>query len=118
MLFAELQPVKVTNCELARYGEPHDGGYMACRNLLSNVRSAYSYGISGYDGWGCEISTELKVPVHQYDCFNIDRAGVLDRADRLSSRVRRGDRTAGIQTAGCSIRWRPSSPRTAMRAST
>lgn len=70
LLFAELQPVKVTNCELARYGEPYDGGYMACRNLLSNVRSAYSYGISGYDGWGCEIATELKVPVHQYDCFN------------------------------------------------
>lgn len=70
MLFAELQPVKLTNCELARYGEPHDGGYMACRNLLSQVRSAYSYGISGYDGWGCQIATELKVPVHQYDCFN------------------------------------------------
>jgi hypothetical protein len=71
VLFAELQPVKVTNCELARYGEPHDGGYMACRNLLSNVRSAYSYGISGYDGWGCAIATELTVPVHQYDCFNV-----------------------------------------------
>jgi hypothetical protein len=70
MLFAELQPVKLTNCELARYGEDHDGGYLACRNLLSNVRSAYSYGISGYDGWGCEVSTELKVPVHQYDCFD------------------------------------------------
>jgi hypothetical protein len=70
MLFAELQPVKLVRCELARYGEDHDGGYMACRNLLSEVRSAYSYGISGYDGWGCEISTELKVPVHQYDCFN------------------------------------------------
>ncbi len=70
MLFAELQPVKLAKCELARYGEDHDGGYMACRNLLSQVRSAYSYGISGYDGWGCEISTELKVPVHQYDCFN------------------------------------------------
>ena len=70
MLFAELQPVKIRNCELARYGEPHDGGYLACRNLLSSVRSAYSYGISGYDGWGCAIATELKVPVHQYDCFN------------------------------------------------
>ena len=69
-LFAELQPVKLANCELARYGEDYDGGYLACRNLLRDVRSAYSYGISGYDGWGCEISTELKVPVHQYDCFN------------------------------------------------
>jgi hypothetical protein len=69
-LFAELQPVKLANCELARYGEDHDGGYLACANLLRDVRSAYSYGISGYDGWGCEISTELKIPVHQYDCFN------------------------------------------------
>jgi hypothetical protein len=70
-LFAELQPVKLANCEFARYGEDNDGGYLACRNLLHDVRAAYSYGISGYDGWGCEISTELKIPVHEYDCFNI-----------------------------------------------
>ena len=69
-LFAELQPVKLTNCEFARYGEGNDGGYLACRNLLTQVRSAYSYGISGYDGWGCEVSAQLKVPVHQYDCFD------------------------------------------------
>jgi hypothetical protein len=69
-LFAELQPAKLANCEFARYGEENDGGYLACRNLLKDVRSAYSYGISGYDGWGCEVSSELKVPVHQYDCFN------------------------------------------------
>jgi hypothetical protein len=69
-LFAELQPVKLTNCELARFGEKNDGGYLTCRNLLADVKSAYSYGISGYDGWGCQVSTELKVPVHQYDCFN------------------------------------------------
>lgn len=69
-LFAELQPVKLANCELDRFGEKHDGGYLTCRNLLADVKSAYSYGISGYDGWGCQVSTELKVPVHQYDCFN------------------------------------------------
>ena len=69
-LFAELQPVKLTNCEFARYGEDNDGGYLACRNLLTQVRGAYSYGISGYDGWGCEVSTQLNVPVHQYDCFD------------------------------------------------
>ena len=72
-LFAELQPVKLLNCDLARYGETHDGGYLVCKNLLGDVRSAYSYGISGYDGWGCAISTELSVPVHQYDCFNTTR---------------------------------------------
>jgi len=57
-LFAELQPVKLANCEFARYGEGNDGGYLACRNLLKDVRAAYSYGISGYDGWGCAVSTE------------------------------------------------------------
>jgi hypothetical protein len=72
-LFAELQPVKLRNCELARFGEKHDGGYLVCANLLKDVGSAYSYGISGYDGWGCDISTRLNVPVHQYDCFNTTR---------------------------------------------
>ena len=72
-LFAELQPVKLRNCELARFGESYDGGYLICANLLGEVGSAYSYGISGYDGWGCDVSSRLKVPVHQYDCFNTTR---------------------------------------------
>lgn len=69
-LFDAVQPVSVTNCELARFGEPHDGGYLMCGNLLQEVEAGYSYGIDGYDGWGCQISDTLKVPVHQYDCFN------------------------------------------------
>ena len=72
-LFAEVQPVKLQNCDWARFGEASDGGYLLCRNLLQNVRSAYSYGISGYDGWGCAVSRALKVPVHQYDCFDTRR---------------------------------------------
>ena len=70
-LFAEIQPVRLTNCELRRFGEPHDGGYPLCENLLGRVKSGYSYGISGYDGWGCEVSARLRVRVHQYDCFNL-----------------------------------------------
>ena len=70
-LFAELQPVALKNCVVKRFGEPHDGGYLLCANLLHGVRSGYSYGISGYDGWGCEISKTLKIQVHQYDCFNL-----------------------------------------------
>ncbi len=73
MLFEEIQPVKLANCELERFGERHDGGYLLCRNLLGDVKSAYSYGISGYDQWGCDVSTRLRVPVHQYDCFNLTR---------------------------------------------
>ena len=72
-LFAEIQPVTLANCELERFGESHDGGYLLCRNLLREVKSAYSYGISGYDQWGCDASTKLGVPVHEYDCFNLTR---------------------------------------------
>jgi len=70
-LFAEIQPVRITNCELQRFGEPHDGGYPLCANLLGNVKTGYSYGISGYDKWGCDVSRRLRIRVHQYDCFNL-----------------------------------------------
>jgi len=70
-LFAEIQPVRITNCELQRFGEPHDGGYPLCANLLGGVKAGYSYGISGYDGWGCEVSRRLRIRVHQYDCFDL-----------------------------------------------
>jgi hypothetical protein len=68
--FETLQPVALANCELERFGEANDGGYLMCGNLLGRVQSGYSYGISGYDGWGCDISTKSKVTVHEYDCFN------------------------------------------------
>src|SRR5678816_1324589 len=70
-LFSEIQPVHVTNCELLRFGEAHDGGYPLCRNLLRRVKAGYSYGISGYDGWGCNVSRRLRIRVHQYDCFDL-----------------------------------------------
>jgi Methyltransferase FkbM domain len=69
-LFEMLQPVALANCQLERFGEANDGGYLMCGNLLGDVQSGYSYGISGYDKWGCDISSTLHVPVHQYDCFN------------------------------------------------
>lgn len=69
-LFSAVRPVPLDNCRLERFGEPHDGGYLLCGNLLGGVRAAYSYGISGYDGWGCAVSSRLRVPVHQYDCFD------------------------------------------------
>lgn len=68
-LFDMLQPVGISNCQLERFGEPNDGGYLMCGNLLGAVQSGYSYGISGYDKWGCDVSTKFSVPVHQYDCF-------------------------------------------------
>ena len=69
-LFEMLQPVVLSNCQLERFGEAHDGGYLMCGNLLEQVQAGYSYGISGYDQWGCDISTKRKVTVHQYDCFD------------------------------------------------
>jgi hypothetical protein len=71
VLFAEIQPVQITDCDLQRFGEPHDGGYPLCANLLTSVKAAYSYGVSGYDGWGCDVSRRLRIPVHQYDCFDL-----------------------------------------------
>jgi hypothetical protein len=70
LLFDALQPVALVNCQLERFGEANDGGYLMCANLLNGVKAGYSYGINGYDQWGCDISTRLGVAVHQYDCFN------------------------------------------------
>ena len=82
MFFAAIRPVRVSNCTLERFGPPHDGGYLMCGNLLADVRSAYSYGIAGEDGWGCDVSKKVHVPVHQYDCFDLRRpscpGGVFD----------------------------------------
>jgi hypothetical protein len=73
VLFGLVQPVKLANCQLERFGEAHDGGYLVCGNLLGAAKSVYSYGISGYDKWGCDAAKRLGVPVHQYDCFNLTR---------------------------------------------
>lgn len=71
-LFTAFTPVEITNCQLQRFGNPGaDGGYAACANLLPEAKSAYSYGISGRDEWGCEVSATVGVPVHQYDCFDL-----------------------------------------------
>ena len=69
-LFDLFRPVALSNCQLERFGERNDGGYLMCANLLDRVQAGYSYGIAGYDQWGCDISTRAKVTVHQYDCFD------------------------------------------------
>jgi hypothetical protein len=69
-LFELLQPVVLSNCELERFGERNDGGYLMCANLLGQVEAGYSYGIANYDQWGCDISKRLGVTLHQYDCFD------------------------------------------------
>ena len=69
-LWAAFEPVRITNCELMRFGNDNDGGYLMCGNLLAAVTSGYSYGINAEDSWGCEIASTLKIPIHQYDCYN------------------------------------------------
>lgn len=70
MFFAEIRPVRLTNCTMERLGSVHDGGYLMCTNLLNQSQVAYSYGIQGNDDWGCDISKRYKLAVHQYDCFD------------------------------------------------
>jgi hypothetical protein len=54
-----------------RFGEAHDGGYVMCSDGLDKgLVGAYSYGISGYDGWGMAIASRYHVPLHEYDCTN------------------------------------------------
>ena len=40
-LFDLLQPIALANCELERFGEAHDGGYVLCANLLGAVQAGY-----------------------------------------------------------------------------
>ena len=72
-LLGELKTVTLKNCTLKRYGSANDGGYLMCENLTAGVQAAYSYGIDTEDNWGCEVSRQLVVPVHQYDCFTPHR---------------------------------------------
>jgi len=77
-LLEELQPVELSNCRLERFGERNDGGYLVCGNLLDSIKAGYSYGISGYDQWGCDVARKFKVRVHEYDCFNLTKPSCLD----------------------------------------
>jgi hypothetical protein len=72
-LLRELKPVVLQNCTLRRYGSANDGGYLMCANLTDSVAAAYSYGIDQEDNWGCDVSRQLGVPIHQYDCFTDQR---------------------------------------------
>ena len=71
-LYAALTPVRITNCTLNRYGNANDGGYLMCANLMAAAQSGYSYGIGGEDAWGCDVTAQTAIPIHQYDCFNTE----------------------------------------------
>jgi hypothetical protein len=69
-ILAELQPVTLKNCTLKRFGSANDGGYLMCENLIEPLDAAYSYGVGSNDDWGCDVSRQYHVPVHEYDCFD------------------------------------------------
>ena len=77
-LLDELRPVALQNCTLSRFGGGHDSGLLMCKNLLEGVEAAYSYGIGGRDDWGCEVSMQYGVPVHQYDCLDTRRPACVE----------------------------------------
>jgi len=63
-------------CDLARYGDSHDGGYVMCkipRKLTAQLKAIYSYGIEERDAWGHALTEIYGAPLHQYDCMNINR---------------------------------------------
>ena len=93
-LYRALDPVKITNCELQRYGKVNDGGYLLCANLMPPAQSAYSYGINGEDSWGCAVSAATDAPVHQYDCFNLARPHCATGATTFHIECVHDERTA------------------------
>ena len=43
-LFDLVQPIAISNCQLERFGEANDGGYLMCGNLLGGIESGYRTG--------------------------------------------------------------------------
>ena len=103
-LFDMLQPVALEQLRAASdSARRNDGGYLMCGNLLGGVQSGYSYGINGYDKWGCDISKAARragPPIRLLQYRPSPRAG--GGKDRLSCRMRgrldRDDRRAHPST--------------------
>jgi len=104
-LFNELQAVPLANCTFERFGEKNDGGYLLCSNLLQAVKAGYSYGISGYDGWGCDISTRQQVP--RLSAKRVRRSFIPNASGVLQER-----KTAGRSTRCWASCRRTATPRT------
>jgi len=57
-----------------RYGSKHAGGYVMCEDLMQGTKAAYSFGLTGNDDWGVDVSQNLGVPVYQFDCYRSEGA--------------------------------------------
>merc|ERR1719271_2128321 len=39
----------------------------------TTITAAYSFGINGWDGWGCDVAQTFGIPLFEYDCYNPER---------------------------------------------
>ena len=65
-ILEELQTVALENCNLKRFGNANDGGYLLCDNLGESIEAAYVYG-HNYP-FACGVAQRYGVPVHYYQC--------------------------------------------------
>mmetsp|Transcript_4816 Transcript_4816/g.8742 ORF Transcript_4816/g.8742 Transcript_4816/m.8742 type:complete len:355 (-) Transcript_4816:73-1137(-) len=61
-----------------RLGEEHDGGYLVCMDAVPNsqLRAAYSIGISDRDQFSLDVYNTFHVPVYQLDCTVANPASI------------------------------------------
>lgn len=55
---------------MERLGDPNDGGYPLCTNLLNQTEALINLGVEGRDNFGCDLTTRKHMPNYQYDCTN------------------------------------------------
>ena len=64
----ELQTVALENCDLKRFGNAGDGGYLLCDDLSDGIESAYSFGHNA--PFACNVAQRYRVPVHLDQCVD------------------------------------------------
>ena len=72
-LYAELQPVRLANCTLERIGEATGWRLPDVRQPDARPRQAIPTAFRATTAGAVGVSTRLRVPVHQYDCFDLRR---------------------------------------------
>ena len=69
------------------------------REPAAGVQSAYSYGIDTEDNWGCDVSRQFGVPIHQYRLLHTTSPGVR-AAGRSSFTTNASGRRSGNEVDG------------------
>lgn len=53
------------NCALDRFDQ-----YAICQRSISTAKSAFSFGVNGYDPWGLHVNSKSRLVPRLFDCFN------------------------------------------------